>query len=238
MPKYKDIANEILHRIQTDVYPPGQIIPDQNQFAREFETSRLTVHKAIQSLINAGYLYSKRGSGTFVRQDVQITLNNAQENHVDELNSNIPSNENKLESKVLTFKVEFADKELQKKLQIQESDPVYEIERLRMRDKKVYSLEHIYMPVKIAPLTEKVLKKSIYDYLTSLKIDVGGAHRSVTAISADENDVKNLDVKLDDPVLQVEQVAFLETGVPFEYSITHYPKDTGRVVFDILLNKG
>lgn len=66
--KYKQIFNIIKKRVKDGTYQNGKAIPDQNALANEFNASRMTVKKALDMLSYEGFLYSKRGSGTYVRQ--------------------------------------------------------------------------------------------------------------------------------------------------------------------------
>lgn len=67
--KYEAIATSLRQDIKTGKYAPGELMPDQNKLATTFDTTRITIHKAIQLLIIEGMVYSKRGAGTFVRKD-------------------------------------------------------------------------------------------------------------------------------------------------------------------------
>lgn len=64
---YKKIKIEIKELIQT--LPPDSKIPTRSSFAKKFNVTRPTIDRAISELIGEGYLFSKVGSGTYVRQD-------------------------------------------------------------------------------------------------------------------------------------------------------------------------
>ena len=71
--KYETIADTLREEIKSGKYTPGELMPDQNKLAATFDTTRITIHKAIQLLIIEGMVYSKRGAGTFVRKDFGLT---------------------------------------------------------------------------------------------------------------------------------------------------------------------
>lgn len=64
---YKQIEQEITHRIRTGVYRLDTAIPTELELCKEFNTSRLTVAKGLSSLIASGVIERIRGRGTFVR---------------------------------------------------------------------------------------------------------------------------------------------------------------------------
>ncbi|MDU3722388.1 MAG: UTRA domain-containing protein [Clostridium celatum] len=51
------------------------------------------------------------------------------------------------------------------------------------------------------------------------------AHRTIRAVSANEEERKYLEIEKYSPLLEVEQIAFLDNGIPFEYSKSHHRND-------------
>lgn len=65
-PRYKAIEDFLLERIHGGAYPVNHQIPPEEQLARDFGVSRMTANKAIQNLVQKGYLVRQAGLGTFV----------------------------------------------------------------------------------------------------------------------------------------------------------------------------
>lgn len=65
-PRYLQIQQHLLTRIQNGDYPPHHQIPPEEQIARDFGVSRMTANKAIRDLVHDGYLIRHAGLGTFV----------------------------------------------------------------------------------------------------------------------------------------------------------------------------
>jgi GntR family histidine utilization transcriptional repressor len=65
-PRYKAIEAFLLERIQGGAFPVNHQIPPEEQLARDFGVSRMTANKAIQNLVQQGYLMRQAGLGTFV----------------------------------------------------------------------------------------------------------------------------------------------------------------------------
>ncbi|HAQ0802936.1 TPA: GntR family transcriptional regulator, partial [Enterococcus faecium] len=105
MPKYKEIALALKERIVEGKYQEGSKLPEQESLAREFKTSRVTIRKAIQLLIDEGLLYTRRGSGTFIRSNIrQDNENVTQVNNVFGTSSQENTN---VTSKIIRFDVRF-----------------------------------------------------------------------------------------------------------------------------------
>ena len=60
------VQDEILRRIQTRVWAPGELMPTENELADEFGCARATVKHAIRELAGAGLLERRRKGGARV----------------------------------------------------------------------------------------------------------------------------------------------------------------------------
>lgn len=65
-PRYQQIKQFLLERIQSGDYPTHHQIPPEEQLAQQFDVSRMTANKAIRDLVHEGYLVRQPGLGTFV----------------------------------------------------------------------------------------------------------------------------------------------------------------------------
>lgn len=66
-PKYVRLAQTIQQRIEDGTYPPGSMVPSENQMVQSFGMSRPTVVRALDLLKRDGWLESRQGYGTIVR---------------------------------------------------------------------------------------------------------------------------------------------------------------------------
>ena len=125
-----------------------------------------------------------------------------------------------LQSQVITFEVCFPDSRVQEMLKVAAEEPVYHVIRLRILDGQPYILEHSFMPVDLVTgLTKEILHRSVYDYLLEeLNYKFAGAYRTFQAAKSDEYDRQYLKCQSDDPVLELEQIIYLESGRPIDYS--------------------
>lgn len=63
---WEDIRAEVLRRIQSREWPPGELIPSEEALAQEFGCARVTVNRALRDLSLAGMLDRRRKAGTRV----------------------------------------------------------------------------------------------------------------------------------------------------------------------------
>ena len=218
MTKYEMISNTIRQRIRDGVYPEDTLIPDQVTLSKEFKVSRMTVKKAMDILEVEGLILRKRGAGTTVRKNALQDDMTADIMDYEGLTKQLEGKE--VVSKTISFKIDFPSEKVQDKLSIGKTDPIYKIERLRIVDGKPYIIEHMIMNAQLIPgIDDEVLANSVYQYIhNDLNLEFGGAHRIISADKSTDFDQEHLHCLPDDPILQIEQVVYLEDGTPFEYS--------------------
>ena len=66
VPKYVQIQNYILQKIQDGVFTVGDRIPSEAELSRQFDVSRITVNAAIKELASSRVVERIQGIGTFV----------------------------------------------------------------------------------------------------------------------------------------------------------------------------
>lgn len=222
-PKYRQILEKLKDQIISGKYPAGGLLPDQNTLAKEFKTSRMTVKKALDMLAIEGYIYAKRGAGTFVKKNALAQQDALPASDYSGLSKRF--GKKRIKSEPIVFDVTFPTEEVKERLELKNNEPVYEILRLRLVDDNPYALEHTFMPINIVSnLDKNVLYGSIYEYLKNdLGLKIGSAFRKISAEKTIQNDLDYLNSHKNDPILQVEQVVYLQDGRPFEYSISRHP---------------
>ena len=241
MPKsgyYQEVAKNLIDRIEDGEFMPGDPLPKQVELASSYQTSRLTIQKAIQILITEGYVYVKKGNGTFVKAENKT--NSIMQSNINECIGLTAKFKGIMEikNKVISFHVRQADEDECEKLEIPEGSRVYDIIRVRYLNSQPFRLEYIIMPVNIVKnLDKSVVEQSLYDYLSnSLSLKIGSALRKIKADRCDSYDQDFLDCEASDPVLEVEQVVSLRDGRPFEYSQLRYRYDKGQLVSNHIID--
>ncbi|MEV4467380.1 GntR family transcriptional regulator [Micromonospora echinofusca] len=65
-PLWRRIRREIQAKVDAGILKPGDKLPTTKELAEQYETSGVTVRKAIDLLIEAGILEGRQGVGVFV----------------------------------------------------------------------------------------------------------------------------------------------------------------------------
>lgn len=235
--KYLQIAREIKKRIISQQYPASAPLPDQFALAAEFSTSRMTIQQAMRQLIVEGLIYTRKGQGTFVRKNF-LQLSQWELPGSDYFGATKTwEHLGEVQSEVVRFAVRFPSDKEQSSLLIDADAPVYDFVRLRLLNGEPVSLDLTVMPVGLVPgLTKSHLEGSVFRYVQeTLGLKLMGSYRVVRAMKPGELDKQHLHCEPTDPVLEVEQVIYLEDGTPLEYARCHYRYDHGGI---ILVNNG
>lgn len=173
-----------------------------------------------------GLVIKRRGSGTFVKalddDDVQELSVAKQFEGFSEAHK-----DKTVTSKIVKFEVIHPTEEIATKLKITCDDFVYYVVRTRYADDVPYVTDYVYMPIVLIPgIKNDVLLSSIYGYIEDeLKLKIKSAHRIIRAILPNELEQEWLEIESNFPILEVEQVGFLDNGQPFEYSRAHHRSD-------------
>jgi GntR family histidine utilization transcriptional repressor len=64
---FREVKQEIHHRIVSGQWSPGQLLPNEVDLAAEFDCARATVNRAMRELAEEGLIDRKRKAGTRVR---------------------------------------------------------------------------------------------------------------------------------------------------------------------------
>ena len=191
--KYLQIYHAIREKILSNEYAINQQLPDEITLTKEFNSSRMTVKKALDLLVSEGLIFRKRGQGTFVlSRGTSKRKLIVPERDIKGLTKISEDTHSTVESKIIHFKLEFASEFLAEKLQVQVQSPVYNIHRLRIIDGKPYVLEQTYMSTSVIPgITEEILLDSIYQYIEGkLGLRIASATKILRAAPSSEDEQK------------------------------------------------
>jgi len=71
MPQGQAIGRHLLTEIKNGIYKPGQKLKSVRTIARQYGVGRQVALSAIQLLAKSGFVYTEKGSGTFIKRDLK-----------------------------------------------------------------------------------------------------------------------------------------------------------------------
>ncbi len=221
--KYRVVADTLEEEIIKGSYNKDKKIPTEEEIGKRFEVSRNTVRKAIEYLVKKGSVYQVQGSGVFIRENEHLCKDNSESKIINlqnmyGLSKDCPGKN--IYTKIIDFKLIEADEFLAKKIKCKLGTPIYFVNRVRIIDECIASIEYSYFNKEAIPyLNEEIIQKSIYNYITKdLNLTIGVVDRVVYAEYLSTKDASIYGFEEGSPALINENVAYLTNGQVFDYS--------------------
>ncbi|PRR80996.1 GntR family transcriptional regulator [Clostridium vincentii] len=227
MLKYEQIALDIKQKISEGFFKANDQLPLEKEMCIQYDVSRITIKKAMDQLVMNGLIVKRRGSGSFVKDVDDNEVTDLSTSH-QFLGFSNAYKDKKILSEVIEFQIINPTEEIANKLKMEADGFVYYINRVRYADNEPYVVEYTYMPIDVIPgIKREVLQESIYRYIEDeLKLNIKSAHRTIRAILPSKLEMGYLKIGENFPLLQIEQIGFLNNGQPFEYSKSNHRSDT------------
>lgn len=224
-PLHAQIRQTIQEKITTGQWPPQSRIPPEEKLAQQFRVSRMTIRKAMQRLVENGFLYRRQGVGTFVSPIyMQRDLSRMTSFSEDAAARSVGAH-----SEVQSVEVECAAGAVAHQLLLDpQRDNVIRIERLRLYDDTPVALQTLWVPQRLCPELEdpKVAAGSVYAYYEQGRnFRLGWGVQSIEARMPTLEEKTQLQMPHTAALFLVRRTTFLDDGIPLELSETRYRSD-------------
>ncbi|APT85640.1 GntR family transcriptional regulator [Corynebacterium aquilae DSM 44791] len=218
-PKHAQLR-EILEEICRTKLKPGDMLPGERTIEKAFNVSRITVRRAIGDLVTQGVVKRARGKGTFVAPSALVTRL-----HLASFSSEMNAQSLTPSSKILTAgRFEAPD-------QVEEffgsTSPTHtRLKRLRLGNGLPYAIDDGWYNADLVPdLLENNVYLSVYSILEDhYHLPVTDAEQTATAVAADVEQARLLDVPLGAPLLKIVRLSQSD-GKPLEHCSSYYRTD-------------
>jgi len=231
-PLYKQLKEKILQDISNQIYKPGDKIPSQNELAKLYDVSRVTVKQALNELIYSGVLSTQKGKGTFVKD---LPYNKYITNRLGGFTESIEKIGYKAYTKVIDVACIVSNKYLATKLQVEIGHPIVHLKRIRMVNDVPLTLENSYLNKSLIgniELTKDNLEnKSLYRLLKEkANIELSHAEEKINAVLCDTETAELLKISKDEPILFIKRKTYIKDNVPIEYCENYVRSDVYNIV--------
>jgi GntR family transcriptional regulator len=225
LPLHYQVKEIILEMIENEELKPDDVIPTERELCEIQGVSRMTVNKAILSLVNEGILYREQGKGTFVAKPKEKQQLTQLRSFTQEMNQK----GFQTRTKILSFQIIEPTKQNRITLQMsKEHKYVIELTRLRMRETEPIALETVWIPQYLCSdmTIETIEGKSLYKVLEEkYHYHLEKANQTIEPIMLNEYESKLLNQKDKALALLFRRTTLIENGIPIEYTKTIYRSD-------------
>ncbi|MCP5313352.1 MAG: GntR family transcriptional regulator [Chromatiaceae bacterium] len=231
-PLYAQVREILTQRITEGEWQPGDLLPSEQQLARQLNVSQGTVRKAMNDLVAINVLVRQQGKGTFVAShDAQRVLFHFFHIAANDGSKVLPT------SSVLSWSRRRASKREAQALKLPAGARVIQIERIRDLGGKPTIVETIVVPTALFPdlvQPDEHLPNTLYQlYQHRYGVTIHRAEEKLRAVAAGEREAQLLNVEVGTPLLEIERLALTLPGNPVELRISRC--DTREHYYDSTL---
>ncbi|MDO9435392.1 GntR family transcriptional regulator [Hydrogenophaga sp.] len=228
-------AGTLLHRqlflalreqIASGIYPPGSMIPKEDELCERFKVSRITVRRAVSDLQDLGILEKQQGRGTFVRNTTSLVRPAMSLSLMDSLNK--AATETAVE--VLTLERKPLPLAVATQLGLAVDEVAMHTVRLRKKDgKPVMVTEAWVLGQHGRKITRRDLqKKALFQILIGQGVKFGHAVQELTAVAATPTYAQLLNVAIGQPLLRLTRILFDQNKAPIERLMVYVSPERTR----------
>lgn len=221
IPLHYQIYTDILEKIKNKEYEVNDKLPSEKELQDIYGVSRITVRRAMEDLQREGYAAKYRGIGTVVcKPKKNFNLRT--------LSSFSEDNEKygeKASSIIVKFEEKNPDERISDLLNLNNSEKVYYIERIRLSGDTVIGLHKAY----IKKVNNLILKQddfnvdtSLYKLLKDKGINIDHAEEKLEAKISNGELNKILKVDKVIPIFYKERLTYNYSNQPIEYVEMYY----------------
>jgi len=235
IPRHAQITQWLNEQIEKGRFNPDEKLPSENELAKKFDVSRVTIRRALQSLENDEIIYRCQGLGSFVSDGrkkhnlVKLT----------DFNEDMKTAGLEASSIVKRFEVITAPEWLSDRLNLEKNVKVLQVDRLRLGDGEPIAYDTSWLPIFYGQLLseEDLKEKTIYSILEDdYDIEVTKGCYRMSATAADEELSKQLDVTVNTPLFLIDRISYTIGDKPIYYQKRFYRND--QVVYEMTLERG
>lgn len=220
IPIYRQLADLIREQISSGVYLPGDLLPSETDYIRDFGLSRTTVRLAFGVIVNAGLVRREQGRGTIVVPQVHTQLPflysfTEESSH----HGRVP------DVVLLKQQMGHISRDAADALSLPPDTQALKVERLRLMDNEPIGLTTSFVNTVKFPVLANLdfSVPSIYSLFESeTRLPIISAKENIRADLAMEGEAQRLTIQIGSPVLRLSRTTYMQDAqglaTPIEFA--------------------
>jgi len=220
VPIYEQLKEILKADIQRKRIGASERIPSENELAKRYGITRMTVRHAMRELQKEGWIFTKHGKGSYAssQSGSQMLIK------LDGFSSEMIKQGFKVHSQFLGVKeVSFSreNEDAYSGLEQEKESPLIVVGRIRYLEGAPFAIEHSYLSFQVG---QSLLLRSfdetfsMYRFLENeMHIKLAKADHVIEPQLANAHDAKLLGIERGTPVLFIAGTTFARSGEPIEY---------------------
>jgi GntR family transcriptional regulator len=212
VPMYYQVAQQLEHAIESGELAPGTRLDGELALAEQLGVSRPTLRRAIEYLVDRGFLVRRRAVGTQVvhpkvRRPVELTS----------LYDDLAASRKDPRTKVLSLETVSATDRVAHALGLEDGVEVLAMERLRYADGQPLAIMRNWLPLGLVELDDGRLERAgLYQLMRAAGINLHLASQTIGARGASAAEARLLQARKGEPLLTMSRTTYNENGLPVE----------------------
>ncbi len=230
-PLYQQVRERLVARLSDGTWPPGLLLPSEQQLAAELGVSQGTVRKALDAIAADNLVVRRQGRGTFVAEPEEgRILFQFFKLTADDGRRRFP------QSVVLGVAQGKASAAERQRLALAREAMVWRIRRLRELDERPMLVEKIVLPAARFPGLGalKEIPNNVYAlYASAYGVTIAHAQEKLKAVAATATEARRLYCPANTPLLSIDRLAFSIDGTPVEWRVSRCLTDRYHYLCDL-----
>jgi GntR family transcriptional regulator len=218
LPYHIQLREILVERMKKGDWRPGMKIPGDKELCETYQVSRTVVRQALRDLTYEGWIYRKRGKGTFVAEPrvSGVGLSKSLDSFYRSLhNRGIETSMKNLDKGIIP-----AEDDIAEMLEIELMTPLIRIvQQFSIRDRPLF-ITTSFIPYDLCRemIFADLTRRSIYEFLEQqCNIAVGRAQRNISAVLAGKVRAEQFEIEEGEPLLHLVSIGYSKEGRPIEY---------------------
>jgi GntR family transcriptional regulator len=227
------VMNYYISLIKAGKLIEGDKMPTEEEICSLFNISRITVRRALDGLMQNGFIYKQQGKGSFV----MLKKTGFQLNHLKGFTDEMKLLGKKSSSEIISMEIVTPSVKIAQILNIDVTQKIYLLERLRSADEMPIAIEKVHLPFYRFPTLQIMdLTGSLYEIL---QLNYGcESYKGVQEIKAglaSEEEARLLNIAVGSAVLHINRTTYEQDNSAYEYVESTYRGD--QYQFNVTLYK-
>ena len=231
---FNRIAQTLRRSIMVGELTPRAKLPPISELAREYDTTAITVRRALRDLEDEGLIRVEHGVGTFVADWVrQFDLL-----HLPSFAAEMAAHDLRPRTEVLGREMNVLRPEAAAALGQTTSAPVHVLTRLRRVSDRPIVLQHSHLHASLRAVCEEyVPERSLYELLREATERAPfAADETIRSVQLSEDVARSLDVEAGEPGFVSARITYDALGQPLVYDEAFFP--SRRVALEVRRRAG
>lgn len=233
-PRHEQIAEWLRDNIKQGKFGIDDKLPSESELSAQFDVSRVTVRRALQTLEGEQRIYRCQGLGSFVKGQKALQNNLQMNDFLEEMETN------GLEARsvVLRNTIEEASVAVANRLNVTPGTKVFRLDRLRLGNGKPIALDYTWLPAFYGQLIVDydLEQRTIFNILEDeYDIQITSGCYYLHAENASEYLAENLQVPQGFALFRMDRISFTLDEKPVYYQQRYYRND--RIMYRLKVER-